>query len=90
MEIMAYEDLFFTSKGEGGKFVEQEQVSVNPRGGLLGCGHPIGCTGVAQTAEIAAQLAGRAGKTQVKGCKTGLIHNMAAAGSSSSVIILRS
>ena len=90
MEIMAYEDLFFTSKGEGGKFVEQEQVSVNPRGGLLGCGHPIGCTGVAQTAEIAAQLAGRAGKTQIKGCKTGLIHNMAAAGSSSSVIILRS
>jgi acetyl-CoA C-acetyltransferase len=89
MEIMAYEDLFFTSKGEGGKFVEQEQVSVNPRGGLLGCGHPIGCTGVAQTAEIAEQLAGRAGRTQIKGCKTGLIHNMAAAGSSSSVIILR-
>jgi acetyl-CoA C-acetyltransferase len=90
MEIMAYEDLFLTSKGEGGKFVEQEQVSINPRGGLLGCGHPIGSTGIAQTAEIASQLAGRAGKTQVKGCRTGLIHNMAAAGSSSSVIILKS
>jgi|RhiMethySRZTD1v2_1073278.scaffolds.fasta_scaffold00036_73 acetyl-CoA C-acetyltransferase len=90
MEIMAYEDLFLTSKGDGGKFVDQELVSINPRGGLLGCGHPIGGTGVAQTAEIAAQLAGRAGKTQVKNCKTGLVHNMAAAGSSSSVIILRS
>jgi acetyl-CoA C-acetyltransferase len=90
LEIMAYEDLFLTSKGDGGKFVEQERVSINPRGGLLGCGHPIGSTGVAQTAEIAAQLAGLAGKTQVKDCKTGLIHNMAAAGSSSSVIILKS
>ena len=90
MEIMAYEDLFFTPKGQGGKFVAQQQLSINPRGGLLGCGHPIGCTGIAQTAEIAAQLAGRAGETQVNGCKTGLIHNMAAAGSSSSVIILRS
>lgn len=90
LEIMAYEDLFLTSKGEGGKFVEQEQLSINPRGGLLGCGHPIGSTGVAQTAEIAAQLAGQAGKTQVKNCKTGLVHNMAAAGSSSSVIILKS
>jgi acetyl-CoA C-acetyltransferase len=90
MEIMAYEDLFFTPKGQGGKFVAQQQLSINPRGGLLGCGHPIGCTGIAQTAEIAAQLTGRAGETQVNGCKTGLIHNMAAAGSSSSVIILRS
>jgi acetyl-CoA C-acetyltransferase len=90
MEIMAYEDLFFTPKGLGGKFVAQQQLSINPRGGLLGCGHPIGCTGVAQTAEIAAQLTGRAAETQVNGCKTGLIHNLAAAGSSSSVIILRS
>ena len=89
MEIMAYEDLFFTPKGQGGKFVAQQQLSINPRGGLLGCGHPIGGTGVAQTAEIASQLAGQAGETQVNGCKTGLIHNMAAAGSSSTVIILR-
>lgn len=87
-EIMAYEDLYLTKKGEGGKFVTQEQLSINPRGGLLGCGHPIGCTGVAQVAEIAAQLAGRAGQTQVKGCKTGLVHNMAAAGTSSSVLVL--
>ena len=87
-EIMAYEDLFLTKKGEGGKFVTKEQLSINPRGGLLGCGHPIGCTGVAQVAEIAAQLAGRAGPTQVKGCKTGLVHNMAAAGTSSSVLVL--
>jgi acetyl-CoA C-acetyltransferase len=87
-EIMAYEDLFFTEKGQGGKFVTQDHLSVNPRGGLLGCGHPIGCTGVAQVSEIAEQLAGRAGGTQVKGCRTGLVHNMAAAGTSSTVLIL--
>lgn len=88
MEIIAYEDLCFTKKGEGGKFVNQEAISINPRGGILGSGHPVGATGIAQTAEISAQLAGRAGRTQVKGCKTGLVHNLAAAGSSASVVIL--
>ncbi len=50
--------------------------------------HPIGATGVAQVAEIASQLAGKAGKRQVKHCKIGLVHNLAGAGSSASVIIL--
>ena len=42
MEIMAYEDLGFCKKGEGGKFVFQKNISINPRGGLLGTGHPLG------------------------------------------------
>lgn len=88
LEILAYEDLHFAKKGEGGKFVNQEVMSINPRGGILGCGHPIGATGVAQTAEIARQLNGKAGLRQVKGCKTGLIQNLAAAGSSATVLIL--
>jgi len=88
LEILAYEDLHFAKKGEGGKFVNQEELAVNPRGGLLGCGHPIGATGVAQAAEIAMQLDGRAGLRQVKGCKTGLVHNLAAAGTSATVLIL--
>jgi len=88
LEILAYEDLDFAKKGEGGKFVNQEELSINPRGGILGCGHPIGATGVAQAAEIAMQLDGRAGLRQVKGCKTGLIHNLAAAGTSATVLIL--
>jgi acetyl-CoA C-acetyltransferase len=85
---MAYEDLGFARKGEGGKFVEQQQIVTNPRGGIIGCGHPVGATGVAQVAEIASQLAGRAGKRQLKQCKTGLVHNLAAAGSSASVIVM--
>jgi acetyl-CoA C-acetyltransferase len=88
LEILAYEDLGFAKKGEGGKFVNQQEIAINPRGGIIGCGHPVGATGVAQVAEIASQLAGKAGSRQVGGCKTGLVHNLAAAGSSASVIVM--
>ena len=88
LEILAYEDLGFVSKGEGGKFVNQKEIAINPRGGILGCGHPVGATGVAQTAEIAAQLSGKADKRQVDRCNIGLVHNLAAAGTSSTVIVL--
>ena len=88
LEILGYEDLGFAKKGEGGKFVNQEQIVINPRGGIIGCGHPVGATGVAQVAEIASQLAGKAGNRQVRNCKTGLVHNLAAAGSSASVIVM--
>lgn len=90
LEILAVEDLGFVQKGMGGKFVNQNEMAVvvNPRGGILGCGHPIGTTGLAQIAEIAAQLSQKAGQRQVKGCKTGLVHNLAAAGTSATVIIL--
>ena len=56
--------------------------------GNIGCGHPVGATGLAQVTEIASQLAGKAGKRQVSNCKTGLVHNLAAAGSSASVIVM--
>src|SRR3972149_4726685 len=62
MEILAYEDLGFCQKGKGGKFVSQDNLSTNPRGGLIGTGHPLGATGVAQTVEICEQLKGIAGK----------------------------
>ena len=88
MEILAYEDLGFAKKGEGGNFVDQDNMAINPRGGIIGCGHPVGATGVAQVAEITCQLSGHAGSRQVRGCKTGLVHNLAAAGSSATVIIL--
>lgn len=88
LEIIAYEDLGFVKRGEGGKFVNQHRIAINSRGGIIGCGHPVGATGVAQVAEIASQLAGKAGKRQVKNCKIGLVHNLAAAGSSASVIVM--
>jgi len=80
-EIIAYEELGFCEKGEGGEFVQRGlsdyggKVVVNPRGGLIGCGHPLGATGVAQAAEIFWQLRGEAGARQVEGAKVGLTHN---------------
>lgn len=88
IEIMAYEDLGFCKKGDGGKFVSQNSIPINPRGGLLGTGHPLGATGVAQAVEVSQQLKGLAGNRQVKDCKIGLVHNMSAAGSSSLVLII--
>ena len=50
-------------------------VVVNPRGGLIGCGHPLGATGVAQAAEVFVQLRDEAGARQVPGAAIGLAHN---------------
>ena len=89
LQILTVEDIGFVPKGDGGKFIQANQtVTVNPRGGILGCGHPVGTTGIAQTAEIAAQLSEKAGHRQVRACKRGLVHNLAAAGTSATVIIL--
>ncbi|MEM2760703.1 MAG: thiolase family protein [Nitrososphaerales archaeon] len=91
-EIIAYEDLGFVEKGKGGKYAESisntDNLHANTRGGLIGAGHPIGATGVAQAAEIVMQLQGKAGKRQAKDCKNGLIHNLSAAATSSTVVIL--
>ncbi len=90
-EILAYEDLYFVEKGEGGRLAESsesESIKVNTRGGLIGSGHPIGATGVAQAAEVVMQLQNKAGKRQVKNCMNGLVHNLSAAASSATVVIM--
>jgi len=80
-ELLAYEDLGLCPRGEGGKFIEEGQsgyggkVVVNPSGGLLSKGHPIGATGVAQLVEIVWHLQGVCGERQVPGAKVGLTHN---------------
>ncbi len=56
LEILAYEDIGFIEKGKGSNFIEQDSIHINTRGGLLGCGHPIGATGIDQTNEIVLQL----------------------------------
>jgi len=49
-------------------------LPVNPSGGLLGKGHPLGATGVAQMVELVRQLRGEAGQRQVAGARVGLAH----------------
>jgi acetyl-CoA C-acetyltransferase len=80
-ELIAYEELGFCAKGEAGAFVAAGRsdyggdVVVNPRGGLIGCGHPLGATGVAQAVEAFVQLRGEAGARQVPDAAIALTHN---------------
>jgi acetyl-CoA acetyltransferase len=79
-EILAYEALGICEPGEGGEVVDRGEteiggrIPVNTGGGLLSRGHPVGATGVAQLAEIAWQLQGRAGARQVDEARVGLTH----------------
>ena len=80
-EILAYESLGLSPKGEGGKLVESGatklggRVPVNPSGGLLRKGHPVGATGIAQIVELSEQLQGRSGPRQVAGARVALAQN---------------
>jgi acetyl-CoA acetyltransferase len=79
-ELFAYEDIGLAEYGEGWKRIDDGSVfaggrcPVNPSGGLLSRGHPIGATGVAQVCELALHLRGDAGERQVKGAKSGIAH----------------
>jgi acetyl-CoA C-acetyltransferase len=94
-EIMAYEDLGFCAKGEGGRFVEDKrsynggEVAVNVDGGLKAKGHPIGATGVSMAYEIVTQLRGEAGERQVPGADVGLTHNVGGIGQYTFVHVFR-
>jgi len=95
-EIMAYEDLGFCGKGEGGKLIEEGQtyiggrIPVNASGGLKAKGHPIGATGVGQIYEITNQLRGKVEKKtrQVPNARYGLAHNVGGSGATATVHIL--
>ncbi len=94
-EIMAYEDLGFCKKGEGGKFIENGdsdfggKIPVNTFGGLKAKGHPLGATGVAMFYEIVKQLREEAKDLQVD-LKTykGLTHNIGGTGHFGWVFVL--
>lgn len=81
-EIVACEALRFCPPGWGGRLVESGEIAlggrlpVNPSGGLLSKGHPVGATGVAQIAELIWQLRGEAGQRQVPGVRIGLAHTL--------------
>lgn len=80
-ELMVYEDIGLCERGEGPKLLRSGDTKlggthvVNPSGGLLSKGHPIGATGIAQIVEIIEQLRGSAGERQVKGAKVGMTEN---------------
>ena len=92
-ELMAISELGITSNEKSGEFIRNlfntENRMINPRGGLIGAGHPLGATGISQTIEIVNQLQDKSDKRQIHNAKTGLIHNMSAAGTSSSIMVLQ-
>jgi acetyl-CoA acetyltransferase len=85
-ELITYEGLGLCKEGEGGKLIDDGAVTyggkwvVNPSGGLLSKGHPLGATGLAQCFELNQQLRGQCGPRQVEGAKVGLQHNLGLGG----------
>jgi len=93
-EIMEYEDLGLCEKGEGGQFAMDGQSRIggdlptNLRGGLLGCGHPLGATGVAQAIEVTRQFQARVPKERYAGGEWGLCHNLSGNANNHAVMVL--
>lgn len=79
-ELMYYEALGLAPRGEGFRLIREDattyggQVVVNPSGGLLAKGHPVGASGVAQVVELYWQLTGDARDRQVEHARLGLAH----------------
>jgi acetyl-CoA acyltransferase len=80
-ELIHYENLGLCAAGDAPKLIRSGdtdiggRVPVNPSGGLLSRGHPVGATGVAQIVELTQQLRGTAGARQRKGAKVALAEN---------------
>ena len=86
-ELITYEALGFAEEGEGHLLVDREATTyggdgpvVNPSGGLISKGHPLGATGLAQCSELVWQLRGAADARQVDGATTALQHNIGLGG----------
>ena len=86
-ELITYEALGFAEEGEGHLLVDRQATTyggdgpvVNPSGGLISKGHPLGATGLAQCSELVWQLRGTADARQVEGATTALQHNIGLGG----------
>jgi acetyl-CoA C-acetyltransferase len=93
-EIMEYEAFGLCEKGKGGKFIEEGQsyiggkIAVNPRGGLLGCGHPLGATAILQAIDILQQFRSEVPKGRlVNNAEIALAHNLSGASNVHSIIV---
>ncbi|MCI0783643.1 MAG: lipid-transfer protein [Chloroflexi bacterium] len=85
-EMITYEALGLADEGKGGKLIDEGAVTyggdwvVNPSGGLISKGHPLGATGLAQCSELSWQLRGDADARQVPNAKVALQHNIGLGG----------
>ncbi|KAM9789760.1 sterol carrier protein 2 [Neosynchiropus ocellatus] len=85
-ELISYEALGLCPVGKAGELIDRGDNTyggkfvINPSGGLISKGHPLGATGLAQCAELCWQLRGQAGRRQVPGAKVALQHNIGLGG----------
>ncbi|MFW0788115.1 lipid-transfer protein [Gordonia sp. CPCC 205333] len=85
-ELLLYEALGLCDEGDAGRLIDDGQTTyggrwvVNPSGGLISKGHPLGATGLAQCAELTWQLRGDADKRQVDDVSAALAHNIGLGG----------
>ncbi|XP_034948690.1 non-specific lipid-transfer protein-like [Chelonus insularis] len=85
-ELITYEALGLCPPGQAAKLIDSGNNTyggkyvINPSGGLISKGHPLGATGIAQCVELSLQLRGQAGKRQVPGAKLALQHNIGLGG----------
>jgi acetyl-CoA acyltransferase len=85
-ELITYEALGLAEEGHGHELVDGEDTTyggrwvVNPSGGLISKGHPLGATGLAQCSELTWQIRGQADARQVEGAEVGLQHNIGLGG----------
>ncbi len=85
-ELITYEALGLCAVGKAGEMIDNADNTyggkyvVNPSGGLISKGHPLGATGLAQCLELTCQVRGEAGARQVPGAKIGLQHNLGLGG----------
>ncbi|MEU7735221.1 lipid-transfer protein [Streptomyces griseus] len=94
-ELLTYEALGLCGEGESGELVESGATTyggrwvVNPSGGLISKGHPLGATGIAQAAELTWHLRDEAGARQVPGARTALAHNIGLGGAAVLTLLRR-
>jgi len=92
-ELLSYEELGLCPRGESGKWLREGRTAmtgalpVNPSGGLLSKGEPLGASALGQVVELYSQLRGAAGPRQVSGAKTALAHTVGR-GANACVIVL--
>merc|ERR1712179_696334 len=85
-ELVTYEALGLCEVGKAGEFIDAGDNTyggkyvVNPSGGLISKGHPLGATGLAQCYELSSQVRGEAANRQVAGAKMALQHNLGLGG----------
>lgn len=93
-ELLSYEELGLCPQGDAGKWVAEGvtriggRLPVNPSGGLLSKGEPLGASALGQVVDLVTQLRGQAGSRQVDGARVALAHTVGR-GANASVVILR-